>query len=342
MANILAIYDQDKKYVRKLASYIDKKGDLPFEIQGFDSKVRLYNYMQSHKLSVLLVDDKCFEEDFKDFADQIILLKEKRSEEWLEWSERFYPTICKYQSGEAICKKLLDICLNVPSEIWSNPIGKNEKNRNCEIIGVYSPIKRCFQTSFSLIYSRLKSNEKKTLYLNFEVFSGFSTWFQKEYQADLMDLLYFLKDDPDRFLLKMKGMTEEFGNVKYIPPACSYSDFLAITEEQWIKLIQMIATKSDFEVLVLDLSDQMRGLFSLLSMCDKVYTITKPDGLAMAKITDYEKMLRMDGKEDVLNKTVKCRLPVFKDISQDVSYLTHSQLADYMKNKLGEDFGASE
>ena len=153
-----------------------------------------------------------------------------------------------------------------------------------------------------------------------------------------MDLMYFLKDDPERFLLKMAAMTEEFGNVKYIPPAYSYEDFMQVSAKQWEKLILTIAQKSDYELLVLDLDDQMQGLFNILNLCTKIYTMTKPDGLAMAKIASYEEMLKMSGKESVLEKTIKCRLPVFKEIPQEVNALSYSQLADYMRNKLGEEF----
>lgn len=336
MANILAVLDPDKKYVRKLTAFMAKQDHLPFEIQGFDSRVRLHTYMQEHKISILLLSEQWKEEDFCGMADLIVLLVEKRSDENLEAINSSFPAICKYQAGDLLCKKLLNICISMPLEEMVS-VAQN-KQQTCEIIGIYSPVKRSLQTSFALIYSRLRANNKKTLYLNFEVFSGFHAWFRKEYSTDLMDLMYFLKDDPERFLLKMAAMTEEFGNVKYIPPAYSYEDFMQVSAKQWEKLILTIAQKSDYEVLVLDLDDQMQGLFNILNLCTKIYTMTKPDGLAMAKIASYEEMLKMSGKASVLDKTVKCRLPAFKEIPQEVNALSYSQLADYMRNKLGEEF----
>lgn len=339
MGNVLAILDSDKKYVRKLTLFFERNVELPFEIQGFDDPARLCSRFQNDKAAVLLIESRCFEESLREKADQIILFVDKHSEECLNTENitTGYPAVCKFQSGDAICKKLLGICAVLPSETLNLNIGRQRIGTGCEIIGIYSPVKRCLQTSFALIYSRMKANRKKTLYLNFEVFSGFTEWFRKEYQTDLMDLLYFLRDDPNRFILKLAGMTEEFGNVRYIPPACSYEDFMAVSAEQWIRLIKTIAEKSDYEALILDLGDQMQGLFEILSMCNKIYTITKPDGLAMAKIAAYEELLRNAGKNEVLQKTVKCRLPVFKDIPQEIHTLPYSQLADYLKNKMGED-----
>lgn len=338
MEHILAVLDPDKKYVRKLTSYMEKKGGLPFEILGFDSRVRLHTYLQTHKISILLLSEEWEKEDFSGMTDLMILLVDKKTDERVEPDACGMVSLCKYQSGEMICKKLLNICaLAGGEEILSSVCPTVQKN--CEIIGVYSPVKRSLQTSFAFIYSRLISTHKKTLYLNFEVFSGFHMWFQKEYQSDLMDLMYFLKDDTERFLLKLTAMTEEFGNVRYIPPAVSYEDFMQVTAQEWLKLITTIASYSDYEVLVLDLDDRMQGLFPILELCNRVYTMTRPDGLSMAKITDYEAALKQSHRETVLQKTVKCRFPVFKEIPQRVSELPYSQLADYIKNKLGENLG---
>ena len=84
---------------------------------------------------------------------------------------------------------------------------------------------------------------------------------------------------------------------------------MLVRAEQWIKLIQTIAEKSDYEVVVLDLGDQMQGLFEILSLCDRIYMLMKPDGIAMAKTEMFEKNLMLSAKENVLQKIIKCRLP---------------------------------
>ena len=58
----------------------------------------------------------------------------------------------------------------------------------------------------------------------------------------------------------------------------------------------------------------------------------------MSKINAYEEALQMSQKQGVLNKTVKCNLPVFQRIPQRAAALGCSQLADYMRKELGEVF----
>lgn len=338
MDHILAIFDSEKKYVKKLVSYLESRVKMPFRILGFDNREKLIRYLVKEHASVLLVSVNEWQSEMESLAGQIILLTDRKEGERLETDlrEGQLPAVCKYQSGEAIAKKVLSICAVAEVPIIPVRDGLCAQSGRAEIIGVYTPVRRSLQTSFSLVYSLLRAKEKKTLYLNFEVFSGFGTWFQKEYKTDLMDLMYFLDGEEEKFLLKLAGMAETFGNIQYIPPAISYEDFMMVGAGEWVRLLDMIAQKSDYEVIVLDLGDQMQGLFDILSICDKIYTISKPDGLAMAKVAAFEEALRLSQKEDVLHKLVKCRLPVFKEIPQTAEMLAYSQLADYMKNKLGE------
>jgi hypothetical protein len=333
MDHILAILDSEKSYVKKLAAFLESRTQIPFRILAFDNQKKLEKFFSDAPAAVLLVSEQDWDSSMQGLANQIIMLTNTQEEERLESNleSSQLPSVCKYQSGEAIAKKVLGICAvaQVPV-LYIQPDQCTAKAR-AEIIGIYTPVGRSLQTSFALIYSSLRAKRKKTLYLNFEVFSGFSTWFEREYKTDLMDLMYFLDGPEDKFLLKLAGMTEQFGGFCYIPPAISYEDYMLVKAEEWMRLVETIALKSDLE-------NQMQGLFEMLSICEKIYTISKPDGLAMAKMAAFEEALKMSQKEAVLQKIVKCRLPVFKEIPQRAESLTYSQLADYMKNKLGEEF----
>lgn len=338
MDHVLAIYDLEKKYVKKLAAFFESRTEMPFRILGFDNSDKLTRFFSKEHAAVLLVGADEWKPEMNLLAKQTILLTDKAEEERLDadLADGQLPAVCKYQSGDAIARKVLGICALTQTPLLPTFLRGDKKTVRARIVGIYTPVKRSLQTSFAMTYSLLKGKSKKTLYLNFEVFSGFHLWFEREYRTDLMDLMYFLNGAEDKFLLKLAGMTERFGEISYIPPAISYEDFMLVKGKDWVRLVETIAKKSDYELIVLDLGDQMQGLFELLSICDKIYTLTKPDGLAMAKVEAFEEALKMSQKEDILGKMVKCHLPVFKEIPQRVGELPYSRLADYMRNKLGE------
>lgn len=340
MDNVLAIFDSEKNYIKKLAAFFESRTTMPFSILAFDNPEKLVRHFSENRAAVLLVHKRKWQPSIRELANQIILLVEEKEEERLEsdFTESQLPAVCKYQSGEAIAKKILSICSVAKAPLLPEYQIECANSARAEVIGIYTPVGRSLQTSFAITYSRLRANSKKTLYLNFEVFSGFGAWFERKYETDLMDLMYFLDGPTDKFLLKLAGMSEKFGGLDYIPPAISYEDFMLVKAKEWIRLIQTIAEKSDYEVIVLDLGSQIQGLFDILSLCKKIYTITRQDGIAMAKINAYEKALQMSQKQGVLNKTVKCNLPVFQRIPQKAADLGCSQLADYMKKELREVF----
>ena len=81
----------------------------------------------------------------------------------------------------------------------------------------------------------------------------------------------------------------------------------------------------------------MDGLFDLLKRCSKIYTITKEDSFAVAKLNQYEQILKFNEMEEVADKTVKCSFPTFKEIPVNLDSLTHGELAGYVKAIVRED-----
>lgn len=89
--------------------------------------------------------------------------------------------------------------------------------------------------------------------------------------------------------------------------------------------------------MILDLDDGIDGLFDLLKSCQKIYTITRDDPFAMAKLRQYEQMLQTGELEEITEKTVKCRFPVFQQLPDSLDMMTHGELAGYVKSIIKED-----
>lgn len=104
-----------------------------------------------------------------------------------------------------------------------------------------------------------------------------------------------------------------------------------------MELLGTIESIGDYEYLILDLTDGMNGLFELLAHCHRIYTITRDDGFAMAKMSQYEQILRMNERDDIAEKTVKCRFPLFEKLPSDLNLMTHGELARYVKAIIQED-----
>ena len=251
--------------------------------------------------------------------------------------------IYRYQPAGNIMRRILG---NLAEEdtlpagvVGTESAGSRIGNPGMKIIGVYSPVGRCMQTSFALLLGQLLTRQKRTLYLNLEGFSGFRSLLGKELKPDITDFMYYAERDRAHFMTKLEHMIDTIGGLEYIPPATTFMDLGAITEEQWIRMFRELEKDGRFGYLILDLTEHVQGLFHILKQCDLIYTIQSDDSVGNAKISEYEQMLGMMKCQDVVRKTRKKHLPKIHRADVDFEQLIYSDLADYVKQLVKEDFG---
>ncbi|MBE5872029.1 MAG: hypothetical protein E7294_12355 [Lachnospiraceae bacterium] len=340
MRQVMAVCDCEKQYAFRLAEYMNRQKSLPFEVMAFDDLQKLETYLQTQEIMVLLIEEGLFFAAKTELTiPQIVLLKSGQNEKEMDtvcekMDYQVHPVIYKYQSAKIISRQLLEICME-SSQIRLLPTLQTNSDKT--LIAVYSPVGRCLQTSFSIVLGQLLAKDRKCLYINMEPYSGFHSLFGKQYEQGMSDLLYYLSKGNERFLLKLKGMAESIGQLDYIPPACSFLDLMDISIEIWQLFIETLVEQTDYDVILFDLSDHIRGLFEILSACDHIYTIIKKDGIAMAKLDQYEQILSYTNHEAILDKTKKCQIPVFKELPRQLERLPYSELAEYVRQLIRED-----
>ena len=212
------------------------------------------------------------------------------------------------------------------------------KQNSVSVLLVSQPLyERCLQTTFSFTLGQLLARKNKVLYLNFECFSGLGKMLRQEFQSDLSDLIYFLHNGDGRFPYRLEGMTQKVNGLDYIPPAFSCLDLQRVEKEEWMALLDELGQSGLYDYVILDLSEVVNGLFDILKRCFRVYTIVREDGFAAAKQAHYEELLTCLNHEDILENTRKCRLPLFRQLPQDLENLTRGELAELVQKLIAED-----
>ena len=320
----LAIFGNEKEYVTRLSECLRTIAGKNMEVLLFTEEKALDEYLKDHKVRICLTLENEKTVERKNIENLIVLTEEENAS----------GKVFKYMSADRIYSEVMALCAE-RSETVKAPRLTGEK----EIIGIYTPIKRSFQTSFSLTLGQVLSRKKKVLYLNFESFSGFETLSGRTAAKDLMDLLYFSECGDPNFSMRVDSLKERIGELDYISPAKAFVKFSLVTKEQWIKLIDTIARETDYETVILDLSENVNGLLDILKRCSVVYTITDSDRVATAKVGQYENMLRDSAYQDILLKTENISIPKLREIPGNFELLTHSELADFVKKLVNFDIG---
>ena len=86
-----------------------------------------------------------------------------------------------------------------------------------------------------------------------------------------------------------------------------------------------------------DLRQLMRVAEATSGKDGKVYTITREDAFAKAKMEQYEQTLKFNGLDEIAQKTVKCRFPIFRELPADPERMTQGELAAYVRSIIEED-----
>lgn len=327
---IFAVCDTETDYAKRFCEYVTGKNAYPFEAAAFTSAQKLKEFCKSRDVEVVLISESIYDMSLQEIVKgEVLVLKEEEGERTAGSG------IYKYQSCEKIMQEVMRCCAGKGLQADSF-FGTKRKN-NLQIIGLYTPIHRCMQTSFAITLGEILAKEHSVLYLNFESFSGLEKQLNREFMTDMSDLIYYVTNAREALVYKLKGMTEKLQNLDYIPPVFSYMDLARITQEQWFLLLEEIERLTDYEYIILDLSENVQGLFEILRSCNKVFTLFREDSAALAKMYQYERLLLRADYEDVLEKSKKYKLPFLKNISFDPLKLTHGELADYMKRIIKEE-----
>ena len=179
---ILAICTQEPEYARGLSEYILGRRELLFQVMVFLDLEKLRQFINEHRVDLLLLDDIYADTETMDVKQVFMLCDDRNYKE----TDCYHP-IYKYQSGEKIIAEILSCCAE---EEGSETILRIQK-ADVEVIGVYSPIHRIGKTQYALQLAKEFAKKGNTLYLNLEAYAGRQEG--EEETGGLTEILYYLR-----------------------------------------------------------------------------------------------------------------------------------------------------
>ncbi|MBQ3393332.1 MAG: hypothetical protein IJG52_07985 [Lachnospiraceae bacterium] len=323
----IALCDSETGYMHRLADYLMETEAVPCGISLYSSGASLLEHCRPGDLSLLVIAQSQYTGAVREagFSSVLILNEE---ECYMEED-----SISKYQAVENIAAGIRERCA---ADTHFSP-GSMRHGAPMRRIGVYSPLTRCLQTTFSLCLGQILAREARTLYLNFEAWSGLGVLLEKNYRASVSDLLYYNECAREKMAAQISLMTEKIGALHYIPPMESFLQMRSIRQQEWLSLLDTIEQVTEYRYLILDLTEHTDGLFDILKGCDVVYTIEREDGFSKAKMLRYEEMLREMHCEEILLRMKKFRMPVFRTLPPRLDMLTRGELAAFVEKLAAEE-----
>lgn len=140
-----------------------------------------------------------------------------------------------------------------------------------EITAVCSPHGYDLQTGFAIVYSLIRAEHVRTLYLDFTYYSGF---FDIETE-DVGDLFYELHKQNKPMGAILAAMVQKFGPLDYLPPVRVQMDMDDLTGEDFTELLQRILQESEYELVVLNMPVRPRFLRAVYGCSSHMYSLQR-------------------------------------------------------------------
>lgn len=324
--DILVLCDGEDEYAGLMTDFLKMHKELPWEIHTYTAVEILLQKEKKADIALLVVAESVYTDEMRGLQPRRLVIL---NESGILREEGIY-NINKYQQADKVLKGLLEVY----ADVAQLQLPRLSEGYRTKIIGVYTPIRRCYQTTFSLTLAQVLAERGKTLYLNFEHYAGIPELLPDIHTKDMADLLYFLNTEKDKFRLRMQSMLQQKGKMDYIPPMKSGQNLLGVTAVEWLRLIKNITEWEEYEYIVLDLSEGMQGLFEILRMSTRVFTLVQEERVAKCKLMQYEQLLELYEYEDVLQKTGKCIFPKVNKVPEEIEQYTKAEFTGYVRRLL--------
>ncbi len=240
----------------------------------------------------------------------------------LWWSDLKEDTeaVYKYCSAAVLLRIILGY-LNIGEDVMRTEVGTR-------VISLYSPIKRCLQTTFGITLAHILSKKGRVLYLNLEGHSGLDHFLKRSFSKDISDFIYYVNQTSGEIPLITQNYIYRLGDVDMIPPVLNPSNLQEITEAMWLRMLHSLEDSGLYDYIIIDVSDFLLGIYGILRESSVVFSMTKSDARAEAKWQHYCSILEEAGYRDVLDKTRRQELPHMALLPTDINTCVPGEMTD--------------
>ena len=324
----ILVCDSEEQYGERLVEYLNGHLNFPCSVERYTSIEKLEALGQEEKSALMIVSEREYRKtQSSEHKEKLLVLNETGT-----YLGDTVVNVSKYQSMDIILSLVKELTLQEADSISGIRHGKS-----MQLIGCYTPLTRCLQTTLALTFGQFLARKHRVLYLNFENYSGLGALVPYVSRGSISDLLYYNECAREKLTAQMGLLTGKLNGLDYIPPMKSFLELRAIQCSQWLDLFHTLEQVTEYEYVILDLSESVDGLLDILRVCEQIFTIVRDDELSRAKLSCYEDMLRSSQFEDIAARTKRWRFPLFRELPAALDNLTHGEMAELVHRVMEEE-----
>lgn len=281
--NIIAVCDSDADYACNFTEYLNNKKKIPFRAEAFTDVEKFYDFAGDQPPSIVLISQRDVDERIQQIEkESVVVLSEDKEEQ-----KPPYKCIYKYQSAEKVIKEIIKYYTEKNQVSFYSDLEKGMK-----IVGVYSPSEICANCLFALTAAQILGEEERVLYISMEAFAGLEELFLQKYENNLTDFFFALRCGKENLWEELEKMIQQQEDMDYLPPVESPEDIKSIPFVHWVKLFETVEKSGRYQMLILNISSAVDELFSVLSLCSRIYIPVKPGFIADCKLSQFQMLMK--------------------------------------------------
>lgn len=328
----LVLADSDVWYIDSLSRYIRSTYANKFNISIFTSKPILEGFLSnnSSKADILLASPDMLPEKIQDInAATTILLVDST----VPLQQSAFPGINKYQPGETIFNKIVEICSGTNSRIQEIFKG----TRGAYVISVYSPVGGSGKTIISIYLSVLLSRMGlRVFYLNLESL-GTTDFLMNSSDShgsrdSFNDILFYLQENREKLAARINTLkrTDIQNNISFFNSSGCSLELDEITEYELEKLVTEMRQIDQFDTIVVDTDSVLNPRsMAMLYNSDSIVLVTLQNPLAQQKLHAFEneiKRIEPDSWQTIFQKIIPLVNMYNSNPAEKESYVAEQQV----------------
>lgn len=319
MNKSICFFEPDEAMAERLIDYWVNHGLEGVSISYYSDKGRFLEDYPGLSATLWILDSSIKESLSAQFPGRVL---------WWTDQERDTEAVFKYRSAAVMVQTI--------QEYLGDEAVAAARGPGAFIIGLYSPIRQCLQTTFCVTLSHLLSRKGRTLYLNLEGYSGFEGMLTGFYSRDISDFIYYINHSKDKNPLITTNFIYRLGQVDMIPPVLNPANLHDITEEMWLYMLLILQKSGLYDFILVDISDFVHGSFGILRACQTVFSLCRADTRAGTKWQQYQCLLEETGFRDVIDKTRKLEVPQISVPSLNLEGVTQGPFTEFVERAAKE------
>lgn len=285
--NIMAICDCDGDYAVMFMEYLNRRGNLPFDVKAFTSADILCDFGLKHHIELLLISERalrsCDRVRTLRTGKTIVLWEEEEGDE-----QGIYDSVYKYQPSDCLVREVMSF-YDAERKIYQPVRGKAGDGLSAEVIGISGLCDPSGACRLALACGAVlaAASPSNPLYINLMSYTGMERLMRENYSRTVSDLMLFYRSSPESLPYRFNEIVHTFRGLDYIPPVFQAEDLKDVSDREWADMIASLTRVSGYEKVVLAFGSEIDSIGALLDISETVWVPFSGDPIQQARLDEF-------------------------------------------------------